>query len=137
MAMRTRSGLAPELQDRKRERRTLDALVADLHSGRGCALIVHGEAGVGKSALLEYVAGAAAGMQVVRVAGVQSEMELAFASLHLLCTPMLDRLERLPAPQRGALEVAFGLREGSAPDRFVVALAVLTPLSEAAEERRW
>jgi hypothetical protein len=136
MAMRTRSGLAPELQDRKRERRTLDALVADLHSGRGCALMVHGEAGVGKSALLEYVAGTAAGMQVVRVAGVQSEMELAFASLHPLCTPMLDRLERLPAPQRGALEVAFGLREGSAPDRFVVALAVLTLLSETAEERR-
>jgi DNA-binding CsgD family transcriptional regulator len=133
--MRTRSGLTPELLDRERERRTLDALVADLHSGRGCALVVRGEAGVGKSALLEYVAGAAAGMRIVRVAGVQSEMELAFASLHLLCTPMLDRLERLPPPQRGGLEVAFGLREGSAPDRFLVALAALTLLSEAAEER--
>ncbi len=133
--MRTRSGLTPKLLDRERERRMLDALVADLRSGRGCALVVRGEAGVGKSALLEYVTGSAAGMRIVRVAGVQSEMELAFASLHLLCTPMLARLERLPAPQRDALEVAFGLREGSAPDRFLVALAVLTLLSEAAEER--
>jgi hypothetical protein len=90
---------------------------------------------MGKSALLEYLARAATGMQIVRVAGVQSEVELAFASLHLLCAPMLDRLERLPAPQRGALEIAFALREGSAPDRFVVALAVLTLLSEATEER--
>jgi hypothetical protein len=135
MAMRRRSGLGPELLDRGRERGTLDALVADLNAGRGCALMVHGEAGVGKSALLEYAAGAAEGMRVVRVAGVQSEMELAFASLHLLCVPMLDRLERLPAPQHAALQVAFGLRAGAAPDRFLVALAVLTLLSEAAEEQ--
>ena len=101
----------------------------------GGALVVRGEAGVGKSALLEYVAGAAADMRVARAAGVESEMELAFASLHLLCAPLLDRLEGLPGPQRDALGVAFGLREGGAPDRFLVALAVLTLLSEVAEER--
>ena len=72
----------------------LDGLLGDLRSGRGRALVVRGEAGVGKSALLEYVTGAAADMQVARVAGVESEMELAFASLHLLCSPLLDRLER-------------------------------------------
>ena len=107
----------------------------DLRSGRGWALVVRGEAGVGKSALLEYAAGAAADMRVVRAAGVESEMELAFAGLHQLCAPLLDHLERLPAPQGDALEIAFGLRGGGAPDRFLVGLAVLTLLSEAAGER--
>jgi len=133
--MSTRSEPVPALLDRQRERAALDSLLADLRSGRGRALVVRGEAGVGKSALLEYVAGVAAGMQVARAAGVESEMELAFAGVHLLCAPLLDRLERLPAPQRDALGVAFGLREGAAPDRFMVALAVLTLLAEAAEER--
>jgi predicted ATPase len=96
---------------------------------------VRGEAGVGKSALLEYVVAAAPDMRVARAAGVESEMELAFASLHQLCAPLLDHLERLPAPQHDALGVAFGLREWDAPDRFLVALAVLTLLSEVAEER--
>jgi DNA-binding CsgD family transcriptional regulator len=96
---------------------------------------VRGEAGVGKSALLEYVVAAAPDMRVAWAAGVESEMELAFASLHQLCAPLLDHLERLPAPQHDALGVAFGLREGDAPDRFLVALAVLTLLSEVAEER--
>src|SRR5580700_1485485 len=99
------------------------------------ALVVRGEAGVGKSALLEYVAGAAADMRVARAVGVESEVELAFASLHLLCAPLLDRLDGLPGPQRDALGVAFGLRAGEAPDRFLVGLAVLTLLSEVAEER--
>jgi len=98
-------------------------------------LVVRGEAGVGKSALLEYVAGAAADMRVARAAGVESEMELAFAGVHLLCAPLLGRLERLPGPQRDGLGVAFGLQIGAAPDRFLVGLAVLTLLSEAAEER--
>jgi len=97
--------------------------------------VVRGEAGVGKSALLEYVLEAAPDMRVARAAGVESEMELAFAGLHQLCAPLLDRLERLPAPQHDALGVAFGLREGDAPDRFLIALAVLTLLSEVAEER--
>ncbi len=133
--MRTRSEPVPELLDREAERAALDGLLGDLRSGRGRALVVRGEAGAGKSALLEYVAGAAAGMRVARAAGVESEMELAFASLQLLCAPLLGRLESLPVPQRDALGVAFGLRAGAAPDRFLVGLAVLTLLSEVAEDR--
>ena len=135
MGMHVRSEPVPALLGRQRERQALDSLMEDLRSGRGWALVVRGEAGVGKSALLEYAAGAAPDMRVVRAAGVESEMELAFAGLHQLCAPPLDRLERLPAPQRDALGIAFGLRSGSAPDRFLVGLAVLTLLSEAAEER--
>ena len=82
--------------------------------GAGGALVVRGEAGVGKSALLEYVAGAAAGMRVARAAGVESEMELAFAGVHQLCAPLLGRLDHLPGPQRDALGVAFGLGGGGA-----------------------
>ena len=133
--MRTGDEPALSLLNRQLERATLDGLLGDLRSGRGRALVVRGEAGVGKSALLEYVTGAAADMRVARSAGVESEMELAFASLHLLCAPLLDRLESLPVPQRDALGVAFGLREGGAPDRFMVGLAVLTLLSEVAEDR--
>src|SRR5690242_1803833 len=133
--MRTGPEPAPSLLNRQQERATLDGLLGDVRSGRGRALVLRGEAGAGKSALLEYMIGAAADMQVVRAAGVESEMELAFASLHLLCAPLLDRLESLPAPQRDALGTAFGLRAGGAPDRFLVGLAVLTLLSEVAEER--
>ena len=125
----------PALLDRERERAALDGLLGDLRSGRGSALVVRGEAGVGKSALLEYVVGAAAGMRVARAVGVESEMELAFAGVHQLCVPLLGRLEDLPGPQRDALGVAFGLRAGGAPDRFLVGLAVLTLLAEVAEER--
>ena len=90
---------------------------------------------MGKTMLLDHLAGHAAGCRVARAAGVQSEMELAFAGLHQLCASMLGRLARLPAPQRGALETAFGLSVGSAPDRFLVGLAVLSLLSEVAGER--
>src|SRR5215471_1775126 len=135
MGMHTRSGPTRTLVGRQRERQALDGLLEDLRSGRGRALVVRGEAGVGKSALLEYAAGAATDMRVVRAAGVESEMELAFAGLHQLCVPLLDRLERLPAPQRDAVGVAFGLRGGGAPDRFLVGLAVLSLLAEAAEDR--
>src|SRR5262245_16569092 len=133
--MHTRSGPAPALLGRQREREVLDGLVRDLRSGRGRALVVCGEAGVGKSARLEYAAGAAPGLRVARAAGVESEMELAFAGLHQLCAPLLDHLERLPAPQRDAVGIAFGLRSGGAPDLFLVGLGVLTLLSEAAEAR--
>ena len=90
---------------------------------------------MGKSALLEYLMTRASGCRVVRAAGVESEMELAFAGLQLLCAPLRDRLERLPGPQREALATAFGLGDGDAPDRFLVGLAVLGLLSDAAEER--
>jgi len=97
-------------------------------------LVVRGEPGMGKTALLDYVAEHASGCRVARVAGVQSEMELAYAGLHQLLTPMLGRLERLPAPQRAALRTAFGLGPESVPDRFLVGLATLSLLADAAEE---
>jgi predicted ATPase len=97
-------------------------------------VVVRGEAGVGKSALLEYVAGRASGCRVARAAGVQSEMELAYSGLDQLCAPVLDRIDRLPEPQRDALRTVFGLSGGAAPDRFLVALAVLGLLSEVAGE---
>ena len=89
---------------------------------------------MGKTALLEYVAGSAADLRVLRAAGVESEMELAFAALHQMCGPVLDRLGRLPDPQRAALGTAFGLQEGPPPDRFLIGLAVLSLLAEVAED---
>jgi len=97
-------------------------------------LVLRGEAGIGKTALLEYLVERASGCRIARAAGVESEMELAFAGLHQLCAPMLDRLERLPGPQRDALGTAFGLSTGEPPDRFLVGLAVLSLLAEVAEE---
>ena len=96
---------------------------------------MRGEAGIGKSALLEYLVAHASGYGIGRAGGVESEMELAYAGLQQLCAPFLDRVERLPGPQRDALGTAFGLRDGDAPDRFLVGLAVLSLLSDAAEER--
>jgi DNA-binding CsgD family transcriptional regulator len=98
-------------------------------------LVLRGEAGIGKTALLRCLIESASDVMVVRAVGVESEMELAYASLHQLCAPMLDRLARLPAPQRQALEVVFGLTAGPAPDRFLVGLGVLSLFSEVAEER--
>src|SRR5215468_7052758 len=135
MGIGTRSEPTPAFLNRQHERAALDGLLGDLRSGHGRALVVRGEAGVGKSALLEYAAGAAEDIRVARAVGVESEMELAFAGLHQLCAPLLDHLERLPAPQRDALGTAFGLRGGGAPDRFLVGLAVLTLLAEAAGDR--
>ena len=113
----------------------LDRFVAAVRAGESRGLVVHGEAGAGKTALLEYVEERAAGCLVARAAGVQSEMELAFAGLHQLLAPMLDRVERLPRPQRDALRTAFGVGTGSVPNRLFVGLAVLRLLSEVAEER--
>jgi DNA-binding CsgD family transcriptional regulator len=123
------------LRGRRSESAACDALVAAVRRGESRVLVVRGEAGIGKSALLAYLVGAASDLTVVRAIGVESEMELAFASLHQLCAPMLDRLERLPAPQSEALKIVFGLAQGSAPDRFLVGLAVLSLLSETAGER--
>jgi predicted ATPase len=113
----------------------LDRLIEAVRAGESRALVVRGEPGVGKTALLEYLVERASGCRVVGAAGVQSEMELAFAGVHQLLAPMLDRVERLPVPQRDALRTAFGVSGGSAPDRFFVGLAVLSLLSDVAEER--
>jgi hypothetical protein len=98
-------------------------------------VVLRGEAGVGKSALLDYLADRVAGWQVARAVGVESEMELAYASLHQLCGPLLDHLDRLPVPQRDALATVFGMSVGPAPDRFLVGLATLTLLAEVAEDQ--
>lgn len=120
-----------ELRGRRVEVARLQRLVADVQAGKGQALLVRGEPGIGKSALLDYLTGAADGCQIVRAAGVESEMELPFAGLHQLCLPMLDLAERLSPVQREALDVAFGLRAGEPPDRFLVGAATLSLLSEA------
>src|SRR5436853_1138283 len=104
------------LLGRRSEREVLDGLVEAVRRGESRVLVVRGEPGVGKSALVEYVVGEASGCRVARAADVQSEMELAFAGLHQLCAPLLSRVEQLPAPQRDALDTAFGLRAGDAPD---------------------
>ena len=128
-------GRATGLTGRRGERDVLDRLIDAVRAGEGRALVVTGEPGVGKTALLDYLAGQATGFRVRRVMGVQSEMELAFAGVHQLCAPMLDHLEQLPVPQRDALRTAFGLSAGPAPERFLVGLAVLSLLSEAAGEQ--
>jgi quinol monooxygenase YgiN len=127
-------GRRAELMGPRQETDLLDELVDGVRAGESRALVLRGEPGVGKTALLEHVAERASGCRVVRAAGAPSETELDFAGLHQLLAPMLDRLERIPAPQRDALLRAFGIRPGSAPDRFFVALAVLSLLSHAAED---
>lgn len=116
------------------ESETLSGLVAAAKAGRSQILVLRGDVGIGKTALLELLLVRAAGCQVGRAAGVESEMELRYAGVHQLCGPYLDRIDDLPAPQRDALGTAFGLRSGSTPDRFLVGLAVLTLLGRVAEE---
>jgi DNA-binding CsgD family transcriptional regulator len=124
------------LCDRREERDALDRLLARVRAGRSGVLVLRGEAGIGKTALLDYAAAAASDCRVARVIGVESEMELAFAGLHQLCGPeMLNRLERLPRPQRDALGSAFGLTAGTSPDPFLVGLAVLSLLADVAEQQ--
>ena len=123
------------LLGRGRERDVIDQLVAGVRAGQSRVLVLRGEAGIGKTALLEYLSAGARGCRVARAAGVESEMELAFAGLHALCAPMLGRLGQLPAPQRDALNTAFGMSAGPPPDRFMVGLAVLSLLADAAEEQ--
>src|SRR3954468_21182783 len=125
----------PGLLGRRSECQTLDRYLEAVRGGESRALVVRGEPGVGQTALLQYAIDAASGMRVVRAVGVESEMELAFAGLQQLCAPMLDRLERLPGPQRDALATAFGLRAGDTPDRFFVGLAALGLLSEVAADQ--
>jgi DNA-binding CsgD family transcriptional regulator len=126
---------ARRLLSRRSECAALDQLVASVRAGPSRALVLRGEAGIGKSALLEYLVQRASGCGIARAVGVESEMELAYAGLQQLCKPFLDRLDHLPGPQRGALGTAFGLRDGGAPDRFLVGLAVLSLLSDIAEKQ--
>src|SRR5215467_395622 len=134
-AYRPLRGRVLELLGRRAECGVLDRLLGAVRAGESRALVVCGEPGTGKTALLEYLAGRASGCRVAAAAGVESEMELAFAGVHQLCAPMLDRLGRLPGPQGAALRTAFGMSAGSAPERLVVGLAVLGLLSEVAAER--
>src|SRR3954469_13736198 len=122
------------LLGRRSEAATLDRLLEAVRAGESRALVLRGEPGVGKTALLEHAGEHATGCRVAHATGVQAEMELAFAGLHQLCVPFLDRVERLPDPQRDALWTAFGRSAGPAPDRFLVGLAVLSLLAEVAEE---
>jgi DNA-binding CsgD family transcriptional regulator len=134
MRHRTNDGQAM-LFGRRAERAVIDGSIAAARAGQGQVLVLRGEAGIGKTALLDYLESSAGGCRIARLAGAEAEMELAYAGLHQLCAPFLDRLDRLPDPQRVALSTAFGLIGGDAPDRFMVGLAVLDLLADRAEER--
>jgi AAA ATPase domain len=124
-----------KLLGRRAEYEALDRLLTDALAGRSRVTVLRGEAGVGKSALLGYLSDRVAGWRVARAVGVESEMELAYSGLHQLCMPMLDRLERIPAPQRDALATVFGRSTGPAPDRFLVGLGTLTLFALVADEQ--
>jgi len=123
------------LRGRSGECAALDELLSAVRRGESRSLVLRGEAGIGKTALLEYLIATASDVRVARAVGVESEVELAYSGMHQICVPMLDLLERLPDPQRRALKVVFGLSTGDVPDRFMVGLAMLTLLAEAAEQQ--
>src|SRR4051794_20954043 len=125
----------PAFRGRSGERELLDRLLDDVRAGHSAVLVIRGEAGIGKTALLHYCARQASGLRVAQIAGVESEMELPYAGLHQLCAPMLGRLGALHEPQQVALGVALDLESGEPPDRFLVALATLSLLAEVATER--
>ena len=128
--------LAPGLLDRIDECASLDGLLASVRQGESAVLVVRGEAGIGKTALVRYAAHQASGFTVMEVAGAEAEMELPFAGIHQLCVPsVLDKLDLLPPPQRDALAVALGRASGEVPERFLVGLALLGLLAAAAEQR--
>jgi hypothetical protein len=131
-----------ELVGRRHECAALDRLVTDVLAGASRVLVLRGEAGVGKSALLHYLservadeAGRGGGWRIASAVGVGSEMELAYSGLHQLCAPLLEHFDELPPPQRDALATVFGLSAGPAPDRFLVGLATLTLVAQAAEQQ--
>jgi len=128
-------GLSRGLRGRSRECALLEDLVSVIRRGESRSLVLRGEAGVGKTALMAYLAQQASGFRVAQIDGVESEMELPFAGLHQLCAPMLAQLDALPAPQQAALRVAFGVSSGDPPDRFLVALAALSLMAAAADDR--
>src|SRR5258707_8105538 len=118
-AYRPSRGRVPQLLGRGGECGALDRLLGAVRAGESRTLVVRGEPGAGKTALLDYLAGRASGCRVAAAAGVQSDMELAFAGLHQLCAPMLDHLGRLPGPPRDALRAAVGMGAGAAPGRVL------------------
>jgi DNA-binding CsgD family transcriptional regulator len=125
----------PRILGRRRERRVLDTLLGRLRAGHSSVLVLRGEAGVGKSLLLEHLVAQSSGLAVTRTQGVEADMEMTFAALQQVCAPFFDELPRLPVPQRDALTVAFGMALGPPPDRFLVGLAVLSLLTRASESR--
>lgn len=127
--------MSDDLLGRRTEGEALDRLLTLALAGSGQVLVLRGEAGIGKTALLDHVSSRASGFRVARAAGVESESAFPYAGLHQLCVPFLDRLDRLPAPQREALGTAFGMASGPRPTRFMVGLAVLTLLAEVADEQ--
>src|SRR4051812_40514587 len=134
MAGADSSSRMPMPRGRRDERAALDGLLEDSRAGRSGVLVLRGEAGIGKTALLEHAIASPSDVTVLRAVGVESEMELPFAALHQLCAPVAGFVDRLPGPQRGALEITFGTSAGAAPDRFLVALATLSLYAEAAQE---
>src|SRR5512133_3497667 len=126
------ASLGPAFVGRTSERDVLDGLLTRVRGGESESLVIRGEAGIGKTALLRYAARQAAGFQVAQLTGVEAAMELPFAGIHQLCAALPDKRDALPPPQRNALGVALGLTAGEAPDRFVVGLAVLSLLSAVA-----
>ncbi|HEV3282157.1 MAG TPA: AAA family ATPase [Acidimicrobiales bacterium] len=125
----------PSFRGRTSECQALDRLLENVRGGQSAVLVIRGQVGVGKTALLRYAARRASGFRVAQIAGVEAEMELPFAGLHQLCSGMLGQLDALPKPQQDALRIALGLSSGDAPDRFLVAAAALSLLSEVADER--
>lgn len=134
MARLSARGARAALRGRTRHCEALDEVLTTVQGGLGAVLVLRGEAGAGKTALLDHLIGRASRCRVTDVAGMESEMELAFAGLHHLCLPFLDRLDRLPDPQRDALNTAFGLSAGPPPDRFLVGLATLSLLADVGAE---
>src|SRR3954454_575303 len=126
---------APAFLGRSGERDVLDRLLETVRGGQSAVLLVRGEAGIGKTTLMQYAAQQADGFRVAQIAGVEAEMELPFAGLHRLCAPMLAQVDALPDPQQNALRVSFGLSSGDPPERFLVALAALSLFAEVAAER--
>src|ERR1700752_5094508 len=128
-------GRGHHLRGRDSERESLRGVISTVRSGASEVLVLRGEAGVGKTALLGDVQGLASGFRCIQVAGVQSDMELAFAGLQQLCAPLLNHIDELPEPQREALNVAFGRGVGATPDRFLVGLAVLSLIAATANDQ--
>src|SRR4029453_14821677 len=125
----------PAFRGRARERQALDRVLDRVRGGESAVLVCRGEAGIGKTTLLRYCARQASGCRLVQIAGVESEVEMPFAGLHQVCGPLVGGVSARPEPQERALRVAFGSASGTAPDRFMVGLAVLSLLSEGAAKR--